>query len=89
MSKGVNVAGTSTPSCRSPSGRPAENNRINFPLRINPTSPILMRLYMLAGEGCLDGMGFYTRGVLTNDVVPQGVAIAKEGHLSMGRDLGY
>ena len=38
-SNGLKVRGTSMPSCLSPKGQPAENNKWKQPLRIYPTSP--------------------------------------------------
>ena len=49
-----NLLGTSTPLLRFPKGLPAENSKLKRPQRMNPTSPILIRVCSLVGEGSLE-----------------------------------
>ena len=69
-----NVIGTSIPGRRVPNGQPAENNKVNPPLRIKPTSPSLRRGHSSAGAGSL-GVGILRSSNIlcsgrSNDILP-------------------
>lgn len=90
MVNSSNVKGTSTPRCRSPKGRAAENNKWKCPLRIKPTSPILVRTPFV-GAGSLGMQDFrfsdIARTERGKDALPQGITATEKVHLSIKVNL--